>query len=230
MSTKVLCLILVFASSQAFAHQPQSEEEAHVRMITPEEEDNYLGNFWRAFGLMQTLRYRFAQTTWGECSEAITGNYSGYKCSDRRAISVILKQFIGENIYTCINKGLAAQGGGQIAELHIIHNGITGDANHSPRSLHAENRAIDIAAFDMKLRDGRVKKFTYAGTTNRAFYTAFRQCWGDVINRKNSCPLYSGNKLLTGSIGWEDSNHRHHLHLSVPYCINGRYQTAYFQR
>lgn len=205
----------------------EGDDVDHVRMIRPEEEDEYNG-FWSIFAIQP--RFRFQQTTWGECSEAITGNYSGYKCSDRRAISVILKKFIGENIYACINKGLAAQGGGTIKELHIEHNGITGDANHSPRSLHAENRAIDIKAFDMKLQSGAVKKLVYAGTANRAFYTAFRKCWGEVVKTKNGCPYYRGNVMYTGSIGWEDANHRQHMHLSVPHCVGGAYTSSYFQR
>ncbi len=211
-----------------WGYEQEGDDHEHTRMIRPEEEDEY-NSFWSIFAVQP--RYRFAQTTWGECSEAISGNYSGYNCSEKRAISVILKKFIGENIYSCINKGLAAQGGGSIQELHIVHNGITGDANHSPRSLHAENRAIDIKAFDMKLHSGAVKKFTYAGTTNRAFYTAFRKCWGAVIKTKNGCPYYQGNNVMyTGSIGWEDANHRQHMHLSVPHCVGGAYTSSYFQR
>lgn len=227
--TALLLAALVF-SPAAFAHDNEKDGDArgnHTRMITPDEEE-YLESFW---GIFAAPRYKFAQTIWGECSEAISGNYSGYQCSEKRAISVILKKFIGENIYSCINKGLAAQGGGFVADLHIEHAGITGDAAHSPRSLHAENRAIDVKALDMKLSDGRVKKFVYAGTANRAFYTAFRKCWGEVIKTKNGCPYYAGNNVMyTGSIGWEDADHRQHMHLSVPYCVGGRYMTSYYQR
>ncbi len=224
-----LSLVASAFSPVAFAHE--GDDEGHTRMIRPEEEQDYLNSFWSIFATSPGVRYRFQQTTWGECSEAISGNYSGYNCSDRRAISVILKKFMGDNIYTCINKGLAAQGGGYVADLHIEHNGITGDANHSPRSLHAENRAIDIKAFDMKLADGRVKKFVYAGTANRAFYTAFRKCWGEVVKTKNGCPYYAGNNVMyTGSIGWEDANHRQHMHLSIPHCVGGKYTSSYYQR
>lgn len=232
MRSTALLLTLLFSnnmfadSAQVFytASEPRGEEREHARMISPEEEA-FLDTFWQAFAVK-----RFPQTTWGECSEAISGNYAGYACSDKRVISVILKKFIGENIYTCINRGLSAQGGGRVQELHIIHNGITGDAAHSPRSLHAENRAIDIKTLDMKLADGRLKKLVYEGTTNRAFYTAFRKCWGQVINTQNGCPLYKSSSQLTGSIGWEDANHRHHLHLSVPHCVSGKYSTSYYQK
>lgn len=228
MQTNVLLAGLIMFSSHVYAQQ-SGDELDHTRIITPAEEADYYQKFWSAF-TTQSLRFRFQQTTWGECSEAVTGNFNGFRCSDSRVISVILKKFLNDNLYTCINKGLAAQGGGQVEQLHIVHNGITGDANHSPRSLHAENRAIDIHSLNMKLFDGRALNLIYSATTNRPFYTAFRKCWGDVINRGNGCPLYSGQTLLTGSIGWENANHRHHMHLSVPYCINGRYQPQYYQK
>jgi hypothetical protein len=228
MQTKVLLAGLLLFSSGVYA-QRSGDEYNHTKMITPDEEAEQLNNFWQAFS-MSAQAYRFAQTTWGECSEAITGNYSGYACSDKRNISVILKKFIGENIYTCINKGLSAQGGGTVADLHIIHDGITGDRNHSPRSLHAENRAIDIKSLEMKLHNGQVRSVVFKGTANRPFYTAFRKCWGDVVNRLNGCPLYSGSTQLTASIGWENANHQNHLHLSVPYCVNGKYRSEYYMK
>lgn len=226
-----LVTLMAAYSGTALAHGNHDSEESNpARIILPEEEDDYFGRNWRTFNLFQIYQYRFNQTTWGECSEAITGNFSGYKCSDKRAISVILKKFLADHVYTCINRGLAAQGGGRVAELHIEHNGITGDARHSPRSLHAENRAIDVKAFDMKLADGKVKKFVYAGTANRPFYVAFRNCWGDVIKNYNGCPYASGVRMHTGSIGWEDKNHKQHLHLSVPYCVGGSYSRSFYQR
>lgn len=220
MPTKVLLAGLLLFSASAFA-QLSGDEENHTRMITPDEEE-YLSQFWSVFA---ATKYKFAQTTWGECSEAITGNYNGFACSDRRTISVILKKFIGDNIYSCVNKGLAAQGGGTVKQLHIIHNGITGDAEHSPRSLHAENRAIDLVSLNIKYNDGRSKNFVYEGTANRAFYTAFRKCWGNVVMEKNGCPAYG---TYTATIGWENADHRHHLHISVPYCVNGRYNSSYY--
>ncbi|MGE4130695.1 MAG: hypothetical protein AB7F86_03610 [Bdellovibrionales bacterium] len=201
----------------------EGDDVEHTRMLGPED-------FWNQFGIFAVPRYKFSQTIWGECSEAITGNYSGYSCSDRRNISTILKTFLNDYLFQCLNKGLAAQGGGAVASLHIEHDGITGDANHSPRSLHAENRAIDVKAFHIVTTDGRRKKWTYAGTTNRSFYTAFRRCWGTAIHSGNGCPYYSGQSLLTGSIGWENADHRNHMHLSVPYCVGGSYGSGYYQR
>lgn len=225
-----LMLVGLLALHFGLAHAADGDDVEHTRMIPPEEEPFYLDSFWSIFSNTPAVRYRFQQTSWGECSEAISGNFSGYKCSENRAISVILKNFIGQGIYTCINKGLAATGGGTVADLHIVHNGITGDARHSPRSLHAENRAIDIKTLQVKLHDGRTKDLVYEGTTHRTFYTAFRKCWGEIVNKKNGCPYVSQGVMYTGSIGWENANHRHHLHLSVPYCTGGRYNSAFYQR
>ncbi len=33
-----------------------------------------------------------------------------------------------------------------------------------------------------------------------------------------------------GSIGWEDSNHQHHMHTSVPYCANRHYGDYCYRR
>lgn len=203
------------------------ELDSDEGVLTPEEEMDYLTDF-AAMGKATT--FKFAQTVWKECTDPITGNYYGYKCASSRGISVILKKFVDTHMYKCVNKGLAAQGGGTMADLHIIHAGILGDPNHSPRSMHAENRAVDIKSLQVTLSTGAVKTFVYEGTTNRKFYTAFRSCWGDIVKTYNGCPLYKGQVGLTGSIGWEDSNHQRHMHTSVPYCINGAYGPYYYQK
>lgn len=225
----VTALLILGQSSQAQT-MVEGDDVEHTPMIRPDQEQDYLRSFWRSFSIEPL--YRFKQTEWGECSEAVTGNFKGYACSERRAISVILKKFLIDNIYTCINKGLAAQfGGDTVADLHIVHNGITGDARHSPKSLHAENRAIDIVSLDMKLASGKVTSVVYEGKANRVFYTALRQCWGRVLKAKNGCPYFAGDNILyTGSIGWENKDHQHHLHLSVPYCVGGSYSSQYYQR
>ena len=95
---------------------------------------------------------------------------------------------MNEHMYKCVNKGLEAQGGGTVDELHIVHAGIYADPSHSPRSLHAENRAIDIKALKITLKSGEVRNLVYSGTTNRTFYKAFRNCWGEIIRTYNGCP------------------------------------------
>ncbi|MCC6137451.1 MAG: hypothetical protein IT287_02380, partial [Bdellovibrionaceae bacterium] len=201
------------------------ESDEHV--MTPEQELEYLTSF-EAMGKATT--FKFAQTTWKECTDPITGNYYGYKCASSRNISEILKKFMFTHMYKCVNKGLAAHGGGTVASYHVEHAGIFGDPRHSPRSMHAENRAVDIKSLTVKLTSGVSKKFVYEGTTNRAFYTAFRSCWGDIVRTYNGCPLYKGVAMYTGSIGWENKDHQHHMHTSVPYCINGSYGPYYYQK
>lgn len=174
--------------------------------------------------------FKFAQTLWDECSEDITGNYLDFGCARRRHISEILKSFLADHIYKCVDEAMAAQGGGSASEIHITHAGIAGDRRHSPRSMHAENRAIDVKVFKVKLRDGSSKQFTYSKLGNRPFYTALRNCWGKTVSRYNECPLYNGSTFLTGSIGWENRNHGRHMHMSVPYCYNNRHGSYFWRR
>lgn len=174
--------------------------------------------------------YKFAQTLWDECNEDVTGNYSGYGCATRRGISVILKTYLANHIFKCVDAGLSAQGGGNADEIHITHAGIVGDARHSPRSMHAEQRAIDIKSIQIKKTNGQQTQFTYSKSGNRSFYVALRNCWGRTVATYNGCPLYNGSYMYTGSIGWEDRNHGQHMHLSVPYCINGSHGSYFWKR
>jgi hypothetical protein len=205
----------------------ENHETEHEHVFTPEQETEFklrLRNKAAGSG------FRFEQTKWDECRFNPSGNFTGYACARSRQISQILQDFLENHIYECVDAGLRAQGLGVADDIHIIHDGILGDPNHSSRSLHAEARAIDIKSFTVKLTNGQSRSIVYAGTTNRRFYRAFRTCWGRVVNRENGCPFIQNNPELTGSIGWEDRNHQRHMHTSVPYCVNGRYGAQYFQR
>lgn len=189
--------------------------------------------------LMETLKREspiesllsFPQKTWMECSDPVTGNYLDSICAPKgRTISVILDSYLQNRLMACVDAGLAAQGGGSAQVLHITHAGITADARHSPYSLHSVNRAIDIKILKVQLSSGQEKQFTYSKVGNRPFYTALRDCWGRTVNYYNGCPLYGGDPKLTGSIGWENTQHGHHMHLSVPYCVNGRYGAGLWRR
>lgn len=197
-------------------------------VLSPEQEEQYFKTYFP--GAEKARAFKFSQTTWKECIDVVTGNYYGFNCTNSRGISVILKRFMDEHMYKCVDAGLAAQGGGQTADFHIVHAGIFGDPNHSPKSMHAENRAIDIKSIEVKTTSGAVKNFVYEGKTNRNFYKGFRKCWGEVVNKHNGCPYFKNDASLTGSIGWENANHQHHMHTSVPYCINGAYGPFYFQK
>lgn len=205
----------------------EDHKTEHEHVFTPEEEEQFKTHFMKN---RAASGFKFKQTSWNECSDDPSGNYSGISCARSRQISVILKEFMQDFIYECVDAGLRAQHGSAADDIHVIHDGILGDRNHSPRSLHAEARAIDIRSIKVVLANGSTKTIDYAGTANRAFYRAFRSCWGNVVKRENGCPFSGGSAEKTGSIGWEDSNHQYHMHTSVPYCVNGRYGSYYFQR
>ena len=216
-------------SVKGFENIPSSEElETDQGVMTPEEEVEYEKTYFP--GSAKAFTYKFSQTSWKECVDVVTGNYYGYKCATSRGISVMLKSFMDQHMYKCVNAGLAAQGGGTVDDYHIVHAGIKGDPNHSPKSMHAENRAIDIKSIEVQLTSGAVKNFVFSGTSSNPFFGAFRSCWGKVVRDFNSCPYYKGTASLTGSIGKEDGNHQHHMHTSVPYCVSGNYGPYYYQK
>ncbi len=212
-----------------FEELNEDHKTEHEHVFTPEEEDEFKMRIIKDKSLRAA--FRFEQTEWNECEDDPTGNYSTYPCATSRQIAVILQDFLADGVYECVDAGLRAQDAGVAEDIHIVHSGILGDRNHSPQSLHAEARAIDISSFEVTLANsGVVKKLVYSGTTNREFYKAFRSCWGNVVHRDNGCPFYNGDPARTGSIGWEDSNHQHHMHTSVPYCVNGQYGDYYYRR
>ncbi len=174
-------------------------------------------------GSISTL-LSFPQTQWNECGANPSGQYLEYTCVQTRKISVILDAFLQQRLLKCVDAGMAAQSGGGTAKaIHVVHAGIAGDPRHSPRSLHAHNRAVDVKVIRAVLTNGTERQYTYSKLGNRTFYTALRNCWGETVSTYNGCPLYRNTKMLTGSIGWENSAHGHHMHLSVPYCHSGRY-------
>ena len=211
------------------AHVSDETEHDHAHTLTPEEEMLFYEEARRK-GNFEILNFRFPQTSWRECTDEVTGNYTNYNCANRRQISEILKEFMDSYMPSCVQKGMDAQGLGQLDQLHIIHDGVLGDRRHSPRSLHAENRAIDINTFRVTTYDSRVLSLKFKDRKNRPFYEAFRQCWGEVVKQNNGCPSYNGVTARTGTIGWEDRNHQNHMHTSVPYCVNGSYGSYYFRR
>jgi len=231
---------LVFAEMENLAiskkhgvyHQGNVRKEdhktEHKHVLNPTQEKEYLLNILQSKAV--NAGFKFPQSKWDECGFDPSGNYSGIACARSRQISVILQEYLADFVYECVNAGLVSQGGSSAVDVHIVHDGILGDRNHSPRSMHAEARAIDIKAINVKLANGKSKSFVFQGTANRAFYQAFRTCWGKVIKRENGCPYYDNRVDRTGTIGWEDGDHQHHMHTSVPYCVSGRYGSYYYQR
>lgn len=221
--TRVLLSFLISSfliQTTVYAHE---EIEDGSSVLSPEQEEQYSED-------MQYFRKMFPQTTWKECTDYITGNYSGYNCSNRRGISVILKSFMDTHFLTCTNEALKNFNGKTAIDLHVQHDGIQGDARHSPRSLHAEARAVDVDSMVVTYSGGVSERLSFKGTKHQAFYNSFRSCWGEKVRTHNGCPIAGGSISKTGSIGKEDRNHQNHLHVSVPYCVSGRYSSSFFQR
>lgn len=220
--TKVLLsfLISTFLFQTAFAHEEIDDSSS---VLTPEQEEMYTDE-------MQHFRKLFPQTTWKECVDYVTGNYTGYNCSNRRGISVILKNFMEDHFLTCANEGLKNYNGKTAIDLHVQHDGIQGDARHSPRSLHAEARAVDVDSIVVTYSGGVSERLSFKGSKHQNFFNGFRSCWGQKVKTHNGCPTAGGSIAKTGSIGKEDKNHQNHLHVSVPYCVSGRYGSGFYQR
>lgn len=243
----ILCVSASNATAQTAAQDPEQEQDYGPGFFSSEvdtTQDDMEGGEVNSElpdqdELTETLKNKspieslisFPQKTWMECRDTVTGNYLDYTCAAQgRTVSVILDSYLQKRLIACVDAGLSAQGGGTSEVLHITHAGITADANHSPKSLHSVNRAIDVKVVKVKLSDGQEKQFTYSKVGNRPFYTALRNCWGRTVNTYNGCPYYGGSPQLTGSIGWENTDHGRHMHLSVPYCVNGKYGNGLWRR
>ena len=183
------------------------------------------------------------QSTWNECGTKaapaghkstnfqkgqITGYYMGTPRScNRLNISTEFNRFLQKNMSQCVSDSLSREGiRSSVYGIVIGHRGITGDNKHSSRSLHAINRAIDIATLHIKLDDGQVIERSANGRQNsnphRSFYANFRRCWSEKMDSQHPgrrCP----GKIPKGSIGAEDRKHRGHIHLSLPHCPSRGY-------
>lgn len=157
-------------------------------------------------------------------------------CNRNRKMSLALADFINQNMSPCVQQAMSSLGiGNEISKIHIKHAGIRGDENHSTKSLHAVLRAIDINELEVELNDSSNVKFnvvagwsgilarkkgkalTTAQKQSVEFYSQFRRCWANKLVEQNQCQN-KGALKMRGSVGWEDPDHRNHLHLSLPYC------------
>ena len=165
-----------------------------------------------------------AQVLWDECGGEIKSSYiengklTGCK---KRKVSKEYIEFFEENFNKCAQdsfvefEGLSTTEG--LSNLKFGHKGIAGDTRHSNRSYHSVNRAIDIAHIDITY-NGEPRRFKVSNQNKdpeKKFFDAFRACWdAQIVKNKSGCP---GNDPK-GSIGHEDKDHKHHMHLSLPYC------------
>lgn len=130
---------------------------------------------------------------------------------------------------TCLNKGLETikWEKPQSVIVHSVmiyqHKGSSGRM-----SLHAPGRAVDFSKLELVYasdsKDLVVAKASKKNnpinqdtTTERKFYETFRQCWGEHLVQKHGCSEWK-KEGHRGSVGWEDSDHQKHIHLSRPYC------------
>ncbi len=162
---------------------------------------------------------------WRECEGNVTGNYNGYGCSNRRGLADDYAAYIKVNMLPCVTAGLRSAGvGGTATKVHLVHNGTVADQNHSSRSLHAAGRAIDVKTMRITATSGNHEFVFEKASRNskgreRKFFQGFRSCWHS-LQMKRRCP--SRNDGPTGTIGWEDRRHQHHMHTSLPFCPNRR--------
>jgi len=162
---------------------------------------------------------------WNECEGNMTGNFNGYGCSKKRFLSDDYTAYLRANLFQCVNAGLDRIGGGSASKVHLVHNGTAGDTNHSSKSLHGAGRAVDVQI--MRVTSANQKRdFVFKNATNnpsgteRKFYLGFRACW-HAKQEKRQCKR-KRDPGGTGTIGWEDSRHHHHLHISMPFCPNNK--------
>lgn len=216
-------------NAQVAINPAENEEDFPQNFFTDSEisEESIEGYLQQDDSTIILERSDFPQTYWDECNENVSGNYLTYGCTRRRLMASIFKTKLNQAIFSCVDKALAAQGYGKARGIHIQHAGIACDNNHNRRSLHCQNRAIDVKAFQLRLNDGRSLQFTYSKLGNRPFYTALRDCWGRAVVNLNACPV-RGSYSTTASIGWEDSGHGRHMHLSLPVCSRGSHVGNYF--
>lgn len=205
------------------AHAQSVPEVENATPFTPEQEEEY----FRKFG--QDNRKALNGNKWNECRKPVSGNYGAYKCSSRRKIHNILLEFMHDHLGDCVEQAASSQGV-RLQDFHIVHKGIYADARHSPRSLHAAGRAIDIKSIVITKTNRKKVTYNFQSSSSNSFYNSLRSCWGKVVKRYNSCPTFGGRHDRTGSIGKEHSKHKHHMHLSVPKCARGSYIGDSFRR
>lgn len=201
----------------------EDEVEENAVPFTPMQEKLYFNLFGR------DNRKAINGSKWNECRKPVSGNYGGSRCSSGRKIHRILLEFMHDHLPDCVEQAASSQGV-RVQDFHVIHKGIYADARHSPKSLHAAGRAIDIASIVITKTNRKKVTYNFQSSSSNSFYNSLRSCWGRAVNRNNGCPAFGGRYDRTGSIGKEHAKHKHHMHLSVPKCARGSYVGNSFRR
>lgn len=164
----------------------------------------------------------------GAVSSPITrGNV---RCDRQREISAEFYRFLERNFNSCVSEALSVAYNiqSQVVQSTFSHVSVTRPGARvrgtGQLSNHAAGRAIDITSIQYTLADGQTNEINYPytrrGTPDRLFFDQLRTCW-DQANVERGCRTYGGG-VYRCSIGWEESNHRDHLHLALPYCPDRR--------
>lgn len=233
----ILGLMIFQVQAQDFGMSSMDDEAVP---FTPEQESEFFSQPDNS-----DFMERAGMGSWNEASassrtsiKGFTGNYKGYAPRPGAAMAEILKQYLGNYMKDCIKESLVVAGRKDVAQtlghVHILHNGIMGDGRHQKtKSLHNVGRAIDLVEFKMSYKKGTSSAqviYNYNKDGRGVFFNELRSCWGRVVAVENDCPYFEGEQWLTGSIGKENKNHQHHLHLSVPVCKGGSYVNGYYKR
>jgi|GEM_PF-6696344 len=136
-------------------------------------------------------------------------NWKG-RCQEQLSMNSRFRDFLNSNLLSCINQAR----GTTSSSARIVHAGVAGDSNHESTSWHSELLSIDVKGI---IIDGKV--LSYADKSQAVFFKGLRNCWARRVIKysKTGKQCNETNEgYPAGSVGNEDSSHRHHLHLSLP--------------
>lgn len=139
--------------------------------------------------------------------------FENRRCTRSRKISRPFHHFLRRNMKSCVQQSTKKD----VHHVNLIHVGIAGDKNHTSRSLHSVNRAIDIKTFEITYKDGSTEKIhSNQQLVRQDFFQKFAMCWSSAIVSQNSSPC--PGSIPKGYVGRESPKHRQHIHISLPYC------------
>lgn len=151
-----------------------------------------------------------------------------FGCDNELEMNKGLVDFVNRNMKNCVREGWNAHvasrpeiANNPVGKIRIFHEGCMGDARHQTTpSWHNHGLAWDISAIEVG-----GTPIWFMNKENVAFFSAFRQCWGEAVKSfDKSCSASTGKSRSrvgkpAGTIGKEDKNHQNHLHISLP-CKN----------
>jgi hypothetical protein len=143
-------------------------------------------------------------------------------CDAKIEINEGLSNFMEKHLSACIQQAIKAATGGKLQPVEtgkIYNAGIMGDHRHQNggSSLHNRGLAIDVKGIEVNGRTYVYDKDT--DPESKKFFAELRICWGAAVEKERpGCLASRRNGVAQGTIGEENADHHHHLHLSFPYC------------